>query len=73
MRGRISDLEDKVMESNKAEQVREKNIQNENRLGELSDSIKHNYICIIGIPEEEEKEMGEAYVFEEGCPGGSVG
>ena len=40
------------MESNQAE-VREKQImQNENRLWELSDSIKHNNICIIELSEE---------------------
>ena len=50
-------LEERVMESNRAEQVRgKKNMQNENKLRELSDSIKCNNIHIIGIPEEERKE-----------------
>lgn len=41
------------MESNYAEQKKEKRImQNENRLRELSDSIKHN-IHIVGAPEKE--------------------
>ena len=40
-------------------------MQNENRLREVSDSIKHNNICIIGIPEEEEREKGAQHVFEE--------
>ena len=44
------------MESNQAEQVREKNMQNADRLKELSDSIKCNNIHIIGISEEEEGE-----------------
>ena len=49
----ISDLEDRVMESNQAEQVREKkNMQNENRLMELSDTIQANNIHLIGIPKE---------------------
>ena len=38
----IGDLEDNVMESNQAEQVKKKNVQNEGRLRELSNSIKHN-------------------------------
>ena len=38
---------------------------NENRLRELSDSIKNNNILIIRIPEGEEKERGAEYVFEE--------
>ena len=42
------------MESNQVKQKREKRImQNENRLREFSDSIKHNNIHIIGVPEEE--------------------
>ena len=56
----IRDLEDRVIESNQAEQVREKIImQNENRLKEISDSIKHNNICIIGIPEEKREKSGQ--------------
>lgn len=50
----VSNLEDRVVEINQAEQVREK--KNENDLGELSDSIKCNKIHIIGIPEEKKKE-----------------
>jgi len=54
------------MESNQAEQKREKIImQNENRLRELSDSIEHHNICIIGVPEEEEREKGPQNLFEE--------
>ena len=43
----INDLEDKVMESKEAEQKRERIMQNENRIRELRDSIKHNNIFII--------------------------
>ena len=32
---------------------------NENRLGELSNTIKHNYINIIGISEEERVQESE--------------
>ena len=52
---RISDLEDRVMESNQAEQERGKKI-NENRLRELIYTVKHNNIHIIEIPEGEERQ-----------------
>ena len=42
---------------------------NENKLKELSDSIKHNNICIIKVLEEEEEEEEE----EEGGGGGGGG
>ena len=42
------------MKNNRSEQKREKRImQNENRLRELDDFIKHNNIRIIAVPEEE--------------------
>ena len=40
-------------------------IKNENRLRELSDTIKCNNICIIGILEGKEKERGTENFFEE--------
>jgi len=40
-------------------------MKNENRLRELSNSIKHNNIYIIGIPEREEGEKGAENLFEE--------
>ena len=61
----ISDLVDRVMESNQAEQKREKRIMHENRLRKLSDSIKHNNIYVMGIPEEEETEKGASNLFED--------
>lgn len=51
------------MQSNQAEQEREK--KNQNKLSELSNIIKHNNICIIGIPEGEESERGTENLFEE--------
>ena len=60
----INDLEDRVMESNQAEQRRwKKSKQIQNSLKELSDSIKYNNIRIIGISEEGEK--GAENLFEE--------
>ena len=43
------------MESNEAEKKRERKLlDHEDRLKELSDSIKQNNICIMGVPDEEE-------------------
>jgi len=36
-------------------------MQNEKRLRELSDSIKHNNICVIGISREEERKGQKWY------------
>ena len=43
------------MESNQAEKVSEKIMQTENTFGELSNTVKHNNIHIIGLSEEEER------------------
>ena len=40
-------------------------VQNEDKLRELSDSIKSNNVYIIGIPEEEEKEKSAENLFED--------
>jgi len=40
-------------------------MQHKNRLRELRDSIKHNSIHIIGVPEEAEREKGTENLFEE--------
>ena len=42
------------MEINQAEEGKEKIMKNENRLGELSDTIKHNNIHILGIQKKRE-------------------
>ena len=61
----ISNLKDRVMESNQAQQMREKkNMQNENRLRELSNTVKHSNSRTIRIPEREEGEKG-ADILEE--------
>lgn len=60
----ISDLKDKVMESNQAEQKRQKRMmQNENRLRELGDPIKCNNSHVIGeVPEKEREGCQEIYL-----------
>ena len=40
-------------------------MEHKNRLRELSDSIKHSNICIIEVPEKEERGKGAENLFEE--------
>ncbi|KAF0873149.1 LORF1 protein, partial [Crocuta crocuta] len=63
---RIGDLEDTIIEKEEAEKKRGKLIQqHKRRVRELSDTIKWNNICIIGIPEEEERGKGAERVLEQ--------
>ena len=62
----ISDLEDRMVEFTAAEQNKEKRMKrNEDNLRDLWDNIKHNNICIIGVPEGEERQKGSENIFEE--------
>ena len=52
----ISDLEDKVEKNTPAEKQKEKTLlKNEESLRNILDNMKHNNICIMGIPEGEER------------------
>ena len=63
---RMSDLEDRMVEFTAAEQTNEKRMKrNEDSLRDLWDNSKHNNICIIGVPEGEEREKGPEKIFEE--------
>ena len=63
---RISDLEHRTVEFTAAEQNKEKRMKrNEDSIRELWDNIKHNNICIIGVPEGEEKEKGPEIILQE--------
>ena len=54
------------MEIMDAEQKREKRLKtNEESLRELCDKVKHTNICIIGVPEGEEREKGTEKIFQE--------
>ena len=54
---RINDLEDRMVEFTAVEQNKEKRMKrNEDSLRDLWDNIKCNNICIIGVPEGEERE-----------------
>ena len=62
---RISKLEDKVEKNTQKEQEKEKRLRkNEEGLREMQDNMKHNNICIRGIPEGEEEEQGIQNLFE---------
>ena len=60
---RISDLENKIVKINTAEQNKEKRI--EDSLRDLWDNIKCNNIRTIGVTEGEEREKGSEKIFEE--------
>ena len=54
----IRDTEDKLIENNEAEKKREiKAKEHDLRSREISDSLKRNNIRIIGVSEEEEREI----------------
>ena len=55
----ISDLEDRMVECTTMEQNKEKRMKRtEDSLRDLWDNIKCTNICIIGVPEGEEREKG---------------
>jgi len=61
----ISNLEDRVMESNQAKRQKEKaTLKNEDRLKDLCDLIKPSIIWIIGVPKEKRHKEAEK-LFEE--------
>ena len=63
---RINDLEDRMVEITATEQNIEKRMKrNEDSLRDLWDNIKHMNICVIGVPEGEERENGPEKIFEE--------
>ena len=63
---RISNIEQKLKEINEAEKKREiKAKEHDLRIREISDSLKRNNIRIIGVPEEEEREIGVEVLCEQ--------
>ena len=56
---RISDVEDRIMEITQSGQQTENQIKKqESNIRDLWDNIKRANLCIIGIPEGEEKKRG---------------
>ena len=63
---RISEVEDRMVEINEWERKKEKQIKrNEDNLRDLQDNIKCPNICIIGVPEEEDKKKDHEKILEE--------
>ena len=61
----INDLEHKEAKNNQSEQNEKKRIsKNEDSVSSLWDNLKHYDICIIGVPEGEEKEQEIGNLFE---------
>ena len=61
-----SELEDRMVEITATEYNKEKRMKrNEDSLRVLWDNIKHINICIIRVPEGEEREKGPEKIFEE--------
>ena len=67
MEERVSDIEGKLMVGNKVEEKREKQLRaHEERYREISDSLRRKNICLIGIPEQAERESKRTTtIFEE--------
>ena len=62
----ISDLEDRIMEITQSGQKSENQMKkHESNVRDLWDNIKWANLCIIRIPEGEEKEKGIENIFEE--------
>ena len=64
----INDLEKRMVEITATEQNTEKNHgkkKMKTALWDLWDNIKHTNICIIGVPEGEEREKGPGKITEE--------
>ena len=54
--GRISEVDDSMVDINESERIKEKRIKrNEDNLRDLWDNVKDTNIRIIGVPGEEEK------------------
>ena len=62
----VSDLEDRMVEITAKEQNKEKRMKgNEDSIRALWDNIKCTNVCIIGVPEGEERKKGPKKIFEE--------
>ena len=64
--GRVSDVEDRMVEINEEKRKKEKGIKiNEDNLRDLWDNVKCPNIQIIGVPKEENKKKGHEKILEE--------
>ena len=66
MEERVSGIEDKLMVRKEAEEKRGKQLRDhEERLREINKNLRKMNLCIIGIPEEAERERGPKCIFEQ--------
>ena len=62
---RISDLKDRMVELTATGRNKDKRMKrNEDSLSDLWDNIKCTNVCIVGVPEGEEREEGPEKIFE---------
>ena len=62
----VSDMEDKLMAKTETEENRDKQLKDhEDRLREISDSLRKKNLCLIGVPEGAKRDRGSEYVFEQ--------
>ena len=63
---RVSDLEDKLMAKGETEGKRDKQLKDpENRLREISDSLRKKNLHLMGVPQSVERDRGPEYAFEQ--------
>ena len=63
---RISEVEDRMVEINESERIKEKRIKrNDDKLRDLWENVKYTNIRIIGVPEEEDKKKDQEKILEE--------
>ena len=67
----INNLEYKIAKNSQSEQQKRKQyFKNEDSLRDLWENIKHNNICITGLPEEEREQRIKTYLRTSGQDGG---
>ena len=63
---RVSDIDDKLMAQREPEEKRDKQLKDhEDRLMEISDSLRKKNLRLIGVPGGTEMDRGPEYVFEQ--------
>ena len=62
----MNDIEDKLIARKEAEEKRERQLkEDEERLGEINDSLRRKNLHIIGVPESAERARGPESILEE--------
>lgn len=61
----ISDLENTIVEITQWKQQKGKKKLNEDNFKDFWDNVKHTNICIMGVPERQDREKGAKNLFKE--------